>query len=476
MPGRFLSFFKPVARIMPEVKAPERHIGFREKLLWTALVVAVYLIMTEIPLYGALTGSNDPFYALRVIFASSRGSLMELGIQPIVTAGLIVQLLASSKIIGVDNSNTEDRALLSGVTKFFSILMTSFLALAYILSGSYGTSLSLQKQIVLFTQLFSAGIVVILLDELLQKGWGFGSGISLFIAAGVAQKIVWNLLCPFPFEENGRSLGALIAYIQALFNPQAGENALILFIARSSANAPTMLGLITTIIVFLIVIFLEGLKIDIPISTAKFRGFSGRYPIKFLYISNIPVILVSSLFMDFYFVAQIIWSRFNTANSNPWLNWLGMFGENNQPIGGLASYITAPQNFQDFLSNPFRAFVYAGLMIGLCAIFAVIWLEVSGMDPKSIAQQLVDSGMQISGFRRSVGPIQNVLARYIPTVTILGAITVGAVASFSDFFGVYGTGMGILLTVGILHQLYEAMAKEQMMDMFPLVGRLFGKT
>ena len=163
-------------------------------------------------------------------------------------------------------------------------------------------------------------------------------------------------------------------------------------------------------------------------------------------------------------------------NSNLWLNLLGTYGENNQPTGGLALYLTSPRNFQQFLDFPFRAFVYAGLMIGLCAIFAIIWLEVSGMDPRSVAQQLVDSGMQIPGFRRSVGPIQKVLERYIPTVTILGAITIGAVASFSDFFGVYGTGMGILLTVGILKQMYQAMAQEQMLDMFPLMGRLLGKT
>jgi len=469
MPGRFLTFFSPIARIMPEVKAPEKRIGVREKLVWTALVVVVYLIMTEIPLFGAIRGEGDPFYAMRVIFASAQGSLMELGIQPIVTAGLIMQLLASSKIIGFDNSNPTDRALLAGVTKFFSILMTSILAIIYIFSGVYGT-LTLAKQVALFIQLFVAGLVVILLDEILQKGWGFGSGISLFIAAGVAQKIFWNFLCPLPFEEDGKSLGALIAYIQAILK---GESPLNSFLYRLNPNAPTMLGLVATVVVFAIVVFLESLKINIPISYAKFRGFGGNYPIKFLYISNIPVILVSSLFMDVYFVSQIIWSRFNMDGTNPWLSWLGVF-KDNQPISGLAMYLTSPRNFQQFLDNPFRALVYTCFMVGACAIFAIVWLEVSGMDPRSVAQQLVDSGMQISGFRRSVGPIQNILEKYIPTVTILGAITVGFVASFSDFLGVYGTGMGILLTVGILQQLYQAMAKEQLMEMFPLMGRFLG--
>ncbi|MHA2408422.1 MAG: preprotein translocase subunit SecY, partial [Candidatus Ranarchaeia archaeon] len=113
MPGRFLTFFNPVSRLMPEVKAPTRRISFNEKLVWTGLVLVIYLVMTEIPLYGAVTsGVGDPYFYLRVIFASNRGSLMELGIQPIVTAGMIIQLLAGSGMIGVDYSNPNDRALM----------------------------------------------------------------------------------------------------------------------------------------------------------------------------------------------------------------------------------------------------------------------------------------------------------------------------------------------------------------------------
>ena len=213
---------------------------------------------------------------------------------------------------------------------------------------------------------------------------------------------------------------------------------------------------------------------NIPISYAKYRGFRGQYPIKFLYVSNIPVILVSSLFMDIYFVAQIVWSRFNVAGDNMWLNWLGIF-KDNEPISGLAYYMTSPRNLGNFLVDPLRGFVYSGLLITLCVVFAIIWLQVSGMDPASVAEQLMDSGLQIPGFRRSVKPIQSVLERYIPTVAVLGSIAVGVVASFSDFFGAYGTGMGILLTVGILYQVYQAMAQEQMSEMFPLLRRFIGE-
>ena len=477
MPGRFLSVFRPVSLIMPEVSAPSRRVSFNERLVWTGLVLVVYLVMTEIPLYGAVSvGSSDPFYYLRVIFASNRGSLMELGIQPIVTAGMIVQLLAGSGLIQADYANAEDRALLSGVTKFFSLIMTSFIAIAYLLAGAYGQDLPLDTSFLIFLQLFFAGIILMLLDELLQKGWGFGSGISLFIAAGVAQKIVWSTLSPLPFpaeEEAGKSTGALIAYVQSLVS---GENPLAAFVYRARSDAPTMLGLVSTVILFLVVIYFQVLKVDIPVSYALHRGFRGRYPVKFLYVSNIPVILVSSLLMDISFIGQIIWSRFNPDNANFLLNLLATFDPaTNQPTGGLVKYVTGPRNFTQFLADPLRGLIYAGLMTGLCVIFAVVWVGIGGLGPKEVAQQIVDSGMQIPGFRRSIRPIQSVLERYIPAVTVLGAITVGVIASISDFFGVFGSGMGILLTVGILYQLYESIAGEQFAEMYPFVRRLIGQ-
>lgn len=95
--------------------------------------------------------------------------------------------------------------------------------------------------------------------------------------------------------------------------------------------------------------------------------------------------------------------------------------------------------------------------------------------PASVAQQLVDSGLQIPGFRRSVKPMQTVLERYIPTVAVLGGLIVGIVASFSDFFGAYGTGTGILLTVGIIYQYYQTIAKEQASELYPFLRRFMGE-
>src|SRR4030066_1725733 len=139
MAGRFLSLFRPLARILPEIKVPERKVSFNEKIFWTALVLIVYLIMSEIPLYGISGDVQDSFGQLRVLFASNRGTLMELGIGPIVTAGLILQLLVGSAIIQCDMGDPEDRGLFTVASKFFSILLTGIPASAYIISGMYGS-------------------------------------------------------------------------------------------------------------------------------------------------------------------------------------------------------------------------------------------------------------------------------------------------------------------------------------------------
>src|SRR4030067_2250700 len=182
MAGRFLNLFKPIGRILPEIKKAERKVSFNEKIFWTALVLIVYLVMSEVPLYGVGDVGKE-YTALRGIFASNRGTLMELGIGPIVTAGLILQLLVGSSIIQCDMGDPQDRSLFTVGSKVFSIALTGIQASAYIISGMYG-AIAGPTTIIIFLQLIGAGLIVMLLDELIQKGWGLGSGISLFIMAG----------------------------------------------------------------------------------------------------------------------------------------------------------------------------------------------------------------------------------------------------------------------------------------------------
>lgn len=472
MAGRFLSIFKPIGRILPEIKKPERKVGFNEKIFWTALVLVVFLVMTEIPLYGIPTNMTDTFGQLRVIFASNRGTLMELGIGPIVTAGLILQLLVGSSIIKCDMSNAEDRGLFTSASKVFSIVLTAVQAGAYILSGMYG-AISGTTTIIIFVQLIAAGIIVMLLDELVQKGWGLGSGISLFIMAGVAQNILWSMFSP----PNGLFVGSLDALLK-------GQQSLVDWVIGTAGGVyPSLLGFFATIVAFIIIIYLEGIRVELPMTYAGYKGFRSRYPIKLLYVSNLPVIFASALFANVFFFSQLLWSQFGrpAPGTNLFFQIIGDYnqtvtdsGQNVISVGGLAHYMTPPNGIINVGIEPLRAAGYLGILVAFCAVFSLIWLEVGGLGPAKVAKQLMDSGMQIPGYRRSERPIEQILKRYIPVVTVLGGITVGLVAGISDFLGVFGSGTGILLSVGIIYQYYELLMRERAAEMFPAFRRILG--
>ncbi|MGD0071054.1 MAG: preprotein translocase subunit SecY [Candidatus Bathyarchaeia archaeon] len=471
MAGRFLSLFKPIGRVLPEIKKPERKVSFNEKIFWTGLVLVIFLVMTEIPLYGVAASASDQFSQLRVIFASNRGTLMELGIGPIVTAGLILQLLAGSSIIECDMSNSEDRGLFTTASKVFTIVLTGIQAAAYIISGMYG-ALSGPVTLVIFLQLIGTGIIVMLMDELVQKGWGLGSGISLFIMAGVAQTVVWDTFSP----TTGLFVGSLSAYLGG------GQTFLAWVFGSASGVYPSLLGFFATIGVFLVVIYLNGIRIELPMSYAGYKGFRSRYPIKLLYVSNLPVIFASALFANVYFFSQLLWGTQGRPlpGTNLFFQIIGDFSQNVTtgsitPVGGLAYLVTAPRNIQTVAADPLRAAAYLGIIVVFCAVFSLIWLEVGGLGPSKVAQQLMDSGMQIPGYRRSGRPIESILKRYIPVVTVLGGIIVGLVAGFSDFLGAFGSGTGILLSVGIIYQYYELLMRERAAEMFPAFRRILGE-
>ncbi len=468
MAGRFLSLFGPLSRFLPEINSPTRKVSFNEKLFWTAMALIIYLVMSEVSLFNVEGGISNQ--AIQIIFASQQGKLTALGIGPIVTGGLILQLLIGSGIVNADLGNPDDRSLFTAATKVFSIVLTGVQAGAYLLGGVYG-SVDTVTALIVFIQLLIAGVVLMLLDEMMQKGWGIGSGISLFIMAGVAQTIMWSSFSPFGPMADGKNFGAFIALGQTLLGGENIGNAFFRFDADGVLTSlPSMTGFITTVIVFVLVIYMEGIRVELPISHANYRGFRGKYPVKLLYVSNLPVIFASALFANIQVFAQLLYGQF--GGDNFFVNLLGTFNQEGAITGGLAYYVTSPQSLGQVATDPVRALLFVLIMVAFSVVFSITWLEVGGLGPSKVAQQLVDSGMQVPGFRRSGKSIELILKRYIPVVTILGGAIIGLIASVSGFFGVFGSGTGILLAVGILYQYYQLLVQEQVAEMYPAFGRV----
>jgi protein transport protein SEC61 subunit alpha len=490
MPSLFLRALSPFVRIMPEIRQPDREVSFREKAVWTIVVLIIFLVMSHLPLYGVTkeTGT-DYLWAMRVILASTRGTLMELGIGPIVTAGLVMQLLSGSKIIDVDFSDPEDRANFTGGQKVLAMFMTGFQAFAYIWGNAYG-ELTPDLQVLVWLQLFSAGIIVILMDETIQKGWGLGSGVSLFIMTNVAGQVMFNALNiteyesagPIGYPSNNGSTNlpkGIIAAMIANFlrfigiGRDAGETVDAAWLLVRNGYDPSIMSLTVTFGIFAAVIWLESVRVEIPLQYAKYRGMKARYPIKLLYTSNIPVILSQALYANILFFGQLIFKQWNPDGTHPILNLLGTFEQQAgstrmTATGGLAYYITPPQGIFSVINEANglpHVVIYMLLMILLCWGFSRIWVDISGIAPRDISRQLLSSGYIVPGFRRSEKVLERLLERYIPVVAGLGGILIGVLAATADVFGALASGTGILLMVSIIKQYYETIAKEQLAQM-----------
>ncbi len=466
-------FVKTAATVLPEIPKPERKPSLNERFIWTGLALIIYLVMSITPLYQFGGRRNDPFQFLRIIFASTQGTLMELGIGPIVTSGLILQLLKGSDIIKLDLGNPEDRSLFGSATKLLTFFVIAAESGAYIIGGALGT-LAPTQGIVIFFQLFAASVVVLLLDELIQKGWGIGSGVSLFILAGVAQTVMWYSLSPFPVSGSSASTAPeIFGFIPALISSAfAGHLADIVV---RGFRFPSLLTFILTVVMVLVLVYIEGIRVELPITSIKYRGFQGVYPIKLLYVSNIPVILVSALGANIAFFSKLLYNNLHAFVDYPWLKYLAQYDSQGNAVGGLVYYIQPPRGIDQTLADPLHSVIYVVYLVTLAILFARIWVEIGGLNPKAVAKNLMDADVQVPGFRRSGLSIEQVLNRYIPPITIIGGIIIGLVASVSDLFGVFGTGIGILLMVDIVLQYYQMLVKEQIEELSPRLAGILGQ-
>ncbi|RLF10710.1 MAG: preprotein translocase subunit SecY [Thermoprotei archaeon] len=472
--AKALELIEPTLRFLPEVKRPKRRVSFRTKLFWTGMVLTIYFIMCQVPLFGiAERGRLAEFLFMNIIFAARNGTLMQLGIGPIVTAGLIMQLLVGSRLLEIDLSDPHERALFTGAQKLLSIIVTAVEAFVFIIAGFFGP-MTPSNQVAVFLQLFAAGIVIILLDEMVQAGWGLGSGVSLFIAAGVSQHVFWGLFSPLAVpERGGEPLGAILAFGHSILRGDV----------LSSFNRypfPDMTGFLAMLAVLFIVLYFETVRVEVPVSFTRYGGIRANVPLKFLYVSNIPVILAGALYANLQVISQIVWSKWNPTNTNPILNLLGTFNMTDRgpvPMGGLVYYLSPPRGLIALQSpeGAIHVLIYTVMLCLLCVFFAIAWVESSGMSAKDQAEQLVRAGLQVPGFRQSPKILEKLLQRYVSSLTIISGLFIGLLAAFADLLGAIGSGIGILLTVEILYQYYEIIAREQAMEMYPMLEKILGR-
>jgi len=450
-----LDSFEPIFRMLPEIKPPATEVPLKKKILWSTAALVIFFVMGSITLVGLESSRAEYLASLQTILASDMGTLISAGIGPIVLASIILQLLVGGKFMNIDLSNPKDRARFQSLQKLFAIALCFFEGAAYTITGNPLLAKPGFMPLVI-AQIGFGSIILLYLDEIVSK-YGIGSGISLFIAGNVSAAFFWQVFRP-P-SGIGDPGGVVLQFVASL---------------ASGANFLIFLPIVVAVAIFLVVVFAEGMHVSIPITMGR-RGMGGRFPVKLLYVSNLPVILAVALFANVQLWATVTekipiigaalkavaWAT--DSPFNLFYNLLLKIGSEG-PLQALG--FMAPQLLQ--------AAVYMVVLTVCCIVFGVFWVQMGGQGPSAIAEQLQRSGMYIPGFRRDKRIIEGILNKYIPTITILGSIFVALLAGFGNMaLGTISSGTGILLTVGIVYRLYEELAKEQMIAMHPILSKFF---
>lgn len=458
---------KSILYNLPEVKKPvEKRLDFNTKLKWTLIILAAFFILANVNLYGLESNALANLEFLQTILASQFGTIISLGIGPIVMSSIILQLLAGSGILNIDTKTDEGKRYFQGLQRIGVVFFIVFEAIVYVVMGGLRAAPGFTT--ILIGQLILGGLAIMFMDEVVQK-WGFGSGVSLFIVAGVSWSL-FNGLFQFigPAGENcllafGNTpcVGNVLVILQSVINGAPRE-------ALSAIAA-----ILATALIFLGVVWAQALKVEIPLSYERVRGYGVKWPLAFFYASVIPVILVAALAANIQLFGSLLENWLGHAT------FLGSFS-NGRAVSGLAFWVSST-NIVDALirgslqrSFIFQSIIHLSFYMIFSAIFSVFWVKTSGMDETSQAKNILGSGLQLPGFRKDPRVIESILRRYIMPLTIMGGLAIGLLASVANLLGALTGGTSILLAVMIMYKLYEDIAKEHAVDMHPALRKMMG--
>jgi preprotein translocase subunit SecY len=473
MAGFIIETGHKLAQLLPEIKPPARPPSTNERLMWTGAALLIFFLMYNVVAFGAKDIGNQ-FDFLSMITASKLGSLLTTSIGPIVLASIFLQLFAGAGLIALNPKDPQDKVKFQELQKVLAILIAFVEATIFVLTGRVMIAEGMPEMVIplVILQIAMGSVIILYLDEVVTKH-GIGSGISLFIAAGVSFSII----------------GGTVALI-------FGETGLLAAVAGGGAEAiPTALivlaPLLITAIVWMACAYCEGVKVEIPLAYQKMRGMTPKLPLNLFYLSNIPVIFASALLMNVQlFAVGLAGVHFDLGGFDI-VSAFGYVDASNRLTDGLLYLFTpiygggtgtiAHMNFILNGVTPIfgipewvHAITYVLFLSIVSVLFGIFWAETSNMDTKGMVDQLTKSGMQIPGWRSDPRMLEKILDRYIPPLIVLGSFLVGLLAGLADLSGALGTGTGILLTVGIFYRTWLQMKRQKMLETSPILSQIAG--
>ena len=451
---------KDLLRNLPEVRKPiEKKLSFNVKLKWTLIVLVSFFVLANIPLFGLAKNALSRFEYLAIILGTDFGSIISLGVGPIVMASIILQLLVGAQILKIDTKSEEGKKYFQALQKLLVFFFVIFEASVYVLMRGLEALPGLSWIVIL--QLCMGGLIIVFLDEVSSK-WGFGSGVSLFIAAGVG----WRL-----FAQLSQFIGSVGGQIS--IQPSGKILVMIMSIMGGDITSALKAGvaIAVTALIFLFVVFAQSLKVEVPLSYDRLRGYGIKWPLSFFYASVIPVILTSALIANISLFAGILENWLGHATI------LGGFSQG-QAISGLAFWVSGSNLVELAITGSlrmvqlFQGAAHLLAYVVLSTVFAIFWVKTSGMDAASQAKNIMSSGLQIPGFRKDERVLESVLERYVLPLTVMGGIGIGILAAAADLLGALTSGTAILLGVMIMYQFYNSISQQHALDMHPMMKKM----
>ena len=476
--------FRKIFNYIPEVVKPEeKKLDFNTKLKWTIIILVSFFVLANIPLFGLSNNALERFQYLAIILGTDFGSIISLGIGPIVMASIILQLLSGAGILNIDTNTSEGKKFFSGLQKLMVFFFIIFEAMVYVLMQGLQAMPGLAP--LLIFQLVLGGLAIFYMNELCEK-WGFGSGVSLFIGAGVSWRLFTSAFqivnqagknCLLDFK-NTPCAGKVFVLIQSVINKYPVE-----FLSAFAT-------ILATVIIFLGVVWAQSLKVEIPLSYGRIRGYGVKWPLSFFYASVIPVILTAALMANLQLFGGLIQNVAapcfveggictGTAKFASYFGFLGHF-VNGQAVSGLSFWMGSTNLLQLFIRGGFLwKYLLQGLthilfFVVFSTIFSIFWVKTSGMDSKAQAKKIASSGLQVAGFRQDIRILESILDRYIMPLTVMGGIAIGLLAASTDLLGALVSGTSILLVIMIMFQFYQNIAQQHSMDMNPMMRKFMG--
>ena len=452
------------AQYLPSIREPEKEQSLKNMLTWTGIVLLLYFTLGSIDLYGANSAAVEQalqqLQTYQTLLGAQIGSIITLGIGPIVTSSIVLQMVVGSEILDWNTNTQAGKQKFQSAQKLLAYALSIIQGVGYVAAGTFGSVSDPAVFALLSGQIAMGGILIILMDDLIQK-WGFGSGTGLFISAGVSKAIY--IAAVSPLDATGSMVG--IASEAAGAFPQ--------FIATSDITA--LVPILSTLVVFGVVVYLQAMRVEVPLTFGNVRGFGQKWPLKFLYTSVMPVILIAALVTNL----QIVGTQLAGQNG---CSILGCVSQG-QASSGFIAWLQAPTGLVESVmtgtlglfgtGSIFHVLFYLSIYVFGSILFSIFWMKTSGQDADSVAEQIKQTGMKVPGFRKDKRVIKKVLNRYIPGLTVLSGAVVGFLAAAANMTQAAGGGTGILLTVMILYQMYEELAQKHMEELHPAMKDFF---